>query len=104
MWRVHRSEDEAYCVLDVFLANDCYRRAPKAFDTQMIIPVLERVAKPSLGKMIQSCRIMTADFSMARLLDLPLNAPIGEVRRVITSRPWRATVDEDGHYVCAIAL
>jgi GntR family transcriptional regulator len=85
MRRVHYSEGEPYCVLDVFLANNCYRRAPNDFDTKMIIPVLQRVARPSLGKMTQSFRILTADLEIARLLDLHLNAPIGEVRRVITN-------------------
>jgi len=85
MRRVHYSDGEPYCVLDVFLANGCYRRAPSDFDTKMIIPVLQRVAKRSLGKMTQCFRILTADLGIARLLDLPLNAPIGEVRRVITN-------------------
>jgi GntR family transcriptional regulator len=85
MRRVHYREHEPYCVLDVFLANSCYRRAPNDFDTKMIIPVLQRVAKRNLSKMTQSLRILTADFENARLLDLPLNAPIGEVRRVITN-------------------
>jgi GntR family transcriptional regulator len=86
MRRVHYTENEPYCVLDVFLANSCYRRAPREFDTKMIIPVLQRVARRSLGKMTQSFRILTADLTLARLLDVPLNAPIGEVQRVITNR------------------
>jgi len=85
MRRVHYSEGEPYCVLDVFLGNGCYRRAPNDFDTKMIIPVLQRVVRRSLGKMTQSFRILTADLEISRLLDLPLNAPIGEVRRVITN-------------------
>jgi GntR family transcriptional regulator len=86
MQRVHYSDNKPYCVLDVFLANSCYRRAPREFDTKMIIPVLQRVARRSLGKMTQSFRILTADLALARLLDVPLGAPIGEVRRVITNR------------------
>jgi GntR family transcriptional regulator len=86
MQRVHYSENQPYCVLDVFLANSCYRRAPREFDSKMIIPVLQRVARRNLGKMMQSFRILTADLALARLLDVPLSAPIGEVRRVITNR------------------
>ena len=86
MRRVHYSEGRPYCILDVFLANSCYRRAPNDFDTKMIIPVLQRVAKRSLGRMTQSFRILTADLEDLRFLDLPLNAPIGEVRRVITNQ------------------
>ena len=86
MRRVHYCDSNPYCMLEVFLANDCYVRAANDFDTKMIIPVLQRVAKRSLGRMTQSFRILTADLEIARLLDLPLNAPIGEVRRVITNR------------------
>jgi GntR family transcriptional regulator len=86
MRRVHYSDNKPYCVLDVFLANSCYRRAPRKFDTKIIIRVLQRVARASLGKMTQSFRILTADLELARLLDVPLNTPIGEVRRVITNR------------------
>src|SRR6267378_3315729 len=62
MRRVHYSEGRPYCVLDVFLAKRCLR------------------------KMKQSFRILTADLEISRYLDLPLNAPIGEVRRVITNQ------------------
>lgn len=84
--RVHRSDGVPYCVLDAFLANEWYRQAPDAFDSKMIIPVLERVAKLNLAKMTQSFRIISADLTVARLLNLPANAPIGEVRRVITNK------------------
>ena len=86
MRRVHYSERTPYCVLDVFLANNCYERAAKDFDTKMIIPVLQRVAKRSLAKMIQSFRISIADLETSRLLDVPLGAPIGHVRRVIMNK------------------
>ncbi|MCP6151198.1 UTRA domain-containing protein, partial [Klebsiella pneumoniae] len=84
MRRVHRAGGQAYCVIDVYLANSCYRRAPDAFDSEMVIPVLGRVCGPELKKMSQSFRIMAADLVVARHLDLPVGAPVGEVRRVIT--------------------
>jgi GntR family transcriptional regulator len=86
MKRIHSCENEPYCVNEVYLANAYYRRAAEAFDTQMIIPVLSRLARSKLRRMKQSFRIMSADLFIAQCLDLPLNAPVGEVRRVITTR------------------
>ena len=86
MQRVHRSKGQPYCVIDLFLANDYYALAPEAFDTQMVIPLLGRLTGNDLKKMTQSFRILSADLFVARVLDLPLHAPIGEVRRVITNQ------------------
>lgn len=86
MRRVHRSNAQPYCVIDVYLAQHVYARAPAAFDTQMVIPLLGKVCGPKLQKMAQSFRIMAADLTVARWLDLPVGAPVGEVRRVITDQ------------------
>jgi GntR family transcriptional regulator len=86
MQRVHRSKGQPYCVIDLFLANDYYALAPGEFDTQMVIPLLGRLTGNDLKKMTQSFRILAADLFVARVLDLPLHAPIGEVRRVITNQ------------------
>lgn len=86
MRRVHRAGNQPYCVIDVYLAQQCYALAPEAFDSQMVIPLLGQVCGARLQKMSQSFRITTADLTVARFLDLPVGAPIGEVRRVITDR------------------
>jgi GntR family transcriptional regulator len=86
MKRIHRSADEPYCVNEVYLANSYYRRAAKAFDTQMVIPLLSKLGRSKLRRMKQSFRIMSANLFIAQCLDLPLNAPVGEVRRTITTR------------------
>lgn len=86
MRRVHRANAQPYCVIDVYLARHVYAQAPEAFDAQMVIPLLGKVCGPSLQKMSQSFRIMAADLTVARWLDLPVGAPVGEVRRVITDQ------------------
>jgi GntR family transcriptional regulator len=86
MKRIHRSQADAYCVMEVYLANEYYKRAPKSFDKQMIIPILSRLAASKLQRMKQSMRITSADLFVAQCLDIPLNAPIGELRRTVTNR------------------
>lgn len=87
MRRVHRTFGLSYCVIDLYLANSCYKKSPELFDTQMVIPLLGRLMGKRLKKMTQTFRILTADMEVAQSLDLPINAPIGEVRRVITD--WK---------------
>lgn len=86
MKRIHRAYDEPYCVNDVYLANDYYNRDPDTFDRQMIIPHLTKVSRAKLKRMKQSVRITSADLTVARHLGIPVNAPVAEVRRLITNR------------------
>lgn len=86
MRRIHRNHGEAYCLNEVYLANDFYKRSPKAFDTQMVIPNLQKMAQTKLKRLKQSVRITSADLFIAQSLNVPLNAPVAEVRRIITNR------------------
>lgn len=98
MKRIHRSQNEAYCVNEVYLANDYYKRAAKSFDTQMVIPNLSKLARSKLQRMKQSIRITSADLFIAQCLDLPVNAPICVVRRVITTRSGEIVYYGSGQY------
>jgi GntR family transcriptional regulator len=85
MKRIHRSQTDAYCLIEIYLANDYYKQAPKAYDKQMIVPSLSKLAHERLKRMKQSLRITSADLFTAQCLDIPLNAPIGELRRTVTT-------------------
>jgi len=98
MRRLHYSGGEPYCVIDLYLDNTCYAMAPDRFDSEMVIPLLGRLLPRRLHKMSQSFRIRTADMEQARLLRLPLGAPIGEVRRVISDRKGRVVYLGTGYY------
>lgn len=98
MRRVHRSGSEPYCVIDLYLDNACYTLDPEAFDTAMVIPVLGRLPGARVQKMAQSLRILAADLTVARQLDLPVGAPVGEVRRVITAKDGRVLYLGIGQY------
>jgi GntR family transcriptional regulator len=83
MKRIHRSQTDAYCLIDIYLANEYYKLAPKAYDKQMVVPSLSKLAHEKLKRMKQSLRITSADLFTAQSLDIPLNAPIGELRRTV---------------------
>jgi GntR family transcriptional regulator len=86
MKRIHSNDNRPYCVNEVYLANDYYKLAKSSFETQMVISVLSRIAGSELKQMNQSVRIISSDLFTSSKLKLPLNTPLCDVRRVITSR------------------
>ncbi|WP_167558800.1 GntR family transcriptional regulator [Bradyrhizobium canariense] len=85
MRRIHRRRAAAYCVMELYLDSDLYAREPERFDGEMVIPLLSRLAGPTLKRMTQSFRIGAANLAIAKLLGIPPGAPTGEVTRVITN-------------------
>jgi GntR family transcriptional regulator len=83
MRRVHYSKDLPYTVIDIYLDRRLYVKAPKKFDSQMVIPLLETLPGVEIKSARQTLSIGTADVETARLLRIPLNSPVGEVRRVL---------------------
>ncbi len=80
--RVHSRGDEAYCVISIYLDEAVFRLAPRRFRSQTIIPVLLSLPSVKIARAHQTLRISAADLETARLLDLPVNAAVGEVVRV----------------------
>jgi GntR family transcriptional regulator len=86
MRRVHSVDGVPYAVIDICLDRRCYVKAPKAFDDKMVIPVLETLPGVEIKDVRQTFAFSTADIETASLLGIPVNAPIGEVRRVLIDR------------------
>ncbi len=83
MRRVHSVDGVPYAVIDIYLDRRCYVKAPKAFDSKMVIPVLEKLPDVEINDVRQTFAFSTADIETASLLEIPVNAPIGDVRRVL---------------------
>ena len=85
MRRIHSTPDGApFCLIDIYLDRRVFRRAPRAFKTRTVLPVLDQLGGIEIGQARQTLTIGTADVDTARHLQVPLNAPIAEVRRVVT--------------------
>ncbi|GAB4353072.1 MAG: GntR family transcriptional regulator [Kiloniellaceae bacterium] len=85
MRRVHMTvEGTPYCLVSIFLDRRVHRKAPAAFETQTVLPLLESRGGVTIASAHQTLTIGSADAEAARHLALPLNGPIAEVRRVIT--------------------
>lgn len=82
MRRVHLREGRPYCVIDIFLDEKIFRRAPEKFRSRTVIPLLTSMKNVRIEQAHQVVTIGTADVEVARHLELPVNAPVAEVRRI----------------------
>lgn len=83
MRRLHSSRGQAYAVLDIYIDRSLYARAPRRFETELVIPMLEQMSGVELVSAHQRLTIGTADLEEAALLGIPINSPVGQVRRVL---------------------
>ncbi|MEO7336369.1 MAG: GntR family transcriptional regulator [Caldimonas sp.] len=84
MRRVHKHQDRPYCVIDIYLDRRIFMRHPAKFRTQTVIPLLLKMPSVTIAAARQVLTISTADLEVARHLQVPVNAPVAEVRRVFT--------------------
>lgn len=85
MRRVHSRAGRPYCVISIYLDRRIYREAPDAFRTQTVIPILVGMKPWRIARARQTLAIGTADMETARHLDVLVNAPVAEVRRLFNS-------------------
>lgn len=83
MRRVHGRGDRAYAVVDMYLDSRVYTRAPRRFDREMIIPVIDGMRGIKISDIRQTLTIGTADRQVAEGLGVPIGSPIGILRRVV---------------------
>lgn len=82
MRRVHSRDGEPYCVISIYLEHRVFRMAPKRFRTETVIPVLLDLPRVKIAKASQTLVISTADVEVSSLINIPVNSPVAEVRRV----------------------
>jgi GntR family transcriptional regulator len=89
MRRVHGRGERSYAVVDMHLDAKLYSRAPKRFDKEMIIPVIENMRGVEIENIRQTLTIGTADNQVADGLGVPIGSPIGILRRVVCDAKGR---------------
>lgn len=83
MRRVHSREGEHYCVVSIYIDERVFELAPELFRNEVVLPILASLPGVTIASAHQSLVISTADVSVARDLEIPVNAPVAEVRRVL---------------------
>jgi GntR family transcriptional regulator len=87
MRRVHTRNRQPYCVINIYLDERIFRRHPKRFRNETVIPLL--VEMDAIAHARQVLTIGTADVEVAQPLQVAVNAPVAEVRRVFTDAAGR---------------
>lgn len=82
MRRVHLRDGRPYCVINIWLDERIFRKSPEAFRKKTVIPLLTSMKGVRIAAARQVLTISSADMEVARLLELPMNAPVAEVRRI----------------------
>jgi GntR family transcriptional regulator len=86
MRRVHLREGRPYCVIDIYLDERIFRQAPAKFRASTVIPLLTTMPTVHIHTAHQVLTIATADLEVARQLEIAVNAPVAEVRRIFKDR------------------
>src|SRR3954451_8096536 len=66
-----------------------FRKHSARLRKEVVIPILAKMRKPAIERARQTLTIGSADLDLARLLGVPLNSPVAEVRRVFNSADGR---------------
>lgn len=88
MRRVHSKDGRPYSVIDLYLDERVFRRHAERFRRETVIPILAAM-RDGVAHAQQVLTIGTADVEVARRLRVPVNAPVAEVRRVLTDAAGR---------------
>lgn len=83
--RVHSRDGHRYCLVSIYIARAIFELAPERFRRELAIPVLLDLPGVEIGRARQSLDIATADIDVARSLDIAVNAPVAEIRRLFVA-------------------
>ncbi|MCG8434826.1 MAG: GntR family transcriptional regulator [Gammaproteobacteria bacterium] len=83
MRRVHARDGERYCVVSIYIDSRVFQLAPSRFRQEVVLPILTSLPGVEIAKAKQTLRISTADLEIARDMHVPVNSPVGDVRRVL---------------------
>jgi len=82
MRRVHRRDGNAYCIIGIYLEERLFRRAPKRFRAEAVIPILTAMRPSPVVAARQTLTLAGADLEAAEHLRIPVGSPVANVRRV----------------------
>lgn len=103
MRRVHFREGTPYCVISIYLDDRVFRRAPKRFRREVVIPILADMPGLKIARARQTLNVAAAETEVAEHLKIPVNSPVAEVRRVFNAPDgtvvYLAEVTYRGDYV-----
>lgn len=82
--RVNNLDGRDCLITDAYIDTRLYQRCPHRFDHETIIPVIEAMEDVTIARCRQVLTIGQADIEAAALLSVPVNTPMGCIRRILT--------------------
>lgn len=79
--RLHTTASGPFCYTEVYLDRDIYRQHPARYRHSTVAPVLDELHGDKLSHAQQLLTIIEAGADSAEALQLPLSAPVAELRR-----------------------
>ena len=79
--RIHTTTSGPFCYSEVYLEHDIYRQHPARYRHSTIAPILDELHGKRLTHAHQLLTIIEAGADSAEALQLPLSAPVAELRR-----------------------
>ncbi len=86
MRRVHLKDGEPYCLVEMYLLDRVFQMAPELFRKGNIVSVLDSLPEAEIASGRQVLTIGTADTDIAGCLEVALDSPIANLRRVVLDR------------------
>ena len=83
MRRVHSRDGEKYCVISIYIDRRIFDQAPTRLRQEVVLPILTSLPGIIIAKARQTLKISVADIEVAQLLNISVNAPVADVRRVL---------------------
>jgi len=101
--RAHRMDGRPFAVGEVYIAAEVFERDPEAFRLGASVPVLDRFPGLEVNAARQRLSIVPAGANSAGALELPVGAPVAELRRfacVDGVIVYYARIEFPTEYVC----
>lgn len=83
--RVNALEGRDCLITDAYIDARLYARAPAHFDSETIIPLIEGMGDVTIARCRQVLTIGQANLEDAAILGVPVNTPMGCIRRILTA-------------------
>src|SRR5690606_23620995 len=83
MKRLHVKNDVPYCLIEIYLDQRIFDRAPERCRTETVLPLISEMPDVQIARAQQTLTIGSADPEIAEQLQIPINAPTAEVHRFI---------------------
>jgi len=88
--KIHSEGGAPYCVMEIYIARDLYRRLPKGADEREKLARLVKMhADPALATGRERLTVAAADFDEAAALAYPMSAPVARLARVFCDEAER---------------